>query len=422
MNQAGSIPIIGIEQMSIDPGVASVEVRELATRRNLDQRRFDNLLLNRKSVAVPGEDPVTFAVNAARPILNCMDDAEKNRIELLLVATESGIDFGKSISTYVHHHLGLGRNVRQMEIKHACYGGTGALQLASGWIAGQASPGAKALVICTDVARTEAGSYAEPSQGNAGIAMLVSASPKLIELDHGANGYYSHEIMDTFRPTPDQETGNPDLSLFNYIECYEKSFEDYARKVQDADYRTTFDLLACHTPFGGMVKGAHRTLLRKWFRTPPEEVETDYRQRLEPSLKYGAEVGNVYSGSLYLALAGALSSLAGGRPKRLGLFSYGSGCCSEFFSAVTAPNARQVWTRSGFDERLAQRLALTWEDYEDALAASRVTGFGKKDMAVRWESFAQRTSVFENREPRLIWTGIRDYHREYQWSQEVESK
>lgn len=422
MKQRGSIPIIGIEQMSIDPGVASVEVRELATRRGLDQRRFDNLLLTRKSVAVPGEDPVTFAVNAAKPILDRMADSEKERIELLLVATESGIDFGKSISTYIHHYLGLGRNVRQMEIKHACYGGTGALQLAAGWIAGQASPGAKALVICTDVARTEAGSYAEPSQGNAGIAMLISANPKLIELDHGANGFYSHEIMDTFRPTPDQETGNPDLSLFNYIECYEKSFEDYARKVEDADYRTTFDLLACHTPFGGMVKGAHRTLLRKWFRTPPEEVEADYHQRLEPSLKYGSEVGNVYSGSLYLALAGALSSLSGSRPKRLGLFSYGSGCCSEFFSAVTASNARQEWAGSGLDERLARRLALTWEDYEDALAASRVTGFGMKDMSVNWETFAQRTGVFENRKPRLIWTGIQDYHREYQWSQEVESR
>ena len=56
-------------------------------------------------------------VNAAKPIIDRLTEAEKDRIELLITCSESGIDFGKSLSTYIHDYLGLNRNCRLFELK-----------------------------------------------------------------------------------------------------------------------------------------------------------------------------------------------------------------------------------------------------------------------------------------------------------------
>src|SRR5262249_9663523 len=219
---------------------------------------------------LPYEDPVTYGANAAKPLLNNLSSSEKNRIELLITCTESSIDFGKSLSTYLHHYLGLNRNCRLFEIKQACYSGTAGLQMAINFILSQASPGAKALVVATDISRfmvVEGGntadwSYAEPSSGAGAVAMLVSETPSVFQVDVGANGYYGYEVMDTCRPVPDGDAGDADLSLLSYLDCYENSFLEYKKRVNGADFVGAFGYLAMHTPFGGMVKGAHRDMMR----------------------------------------------------------------------------------------------------------------------------------------------------------------
>ena len=50
-------------------------------------------------MGVPCEDAVTNGVNAAKPIIDSLSEEEKNSIELIITSSESGIDFGKSIST-----------------------------------------------------------------------------------------------------------------------------------------------------------------------------------------------------------------------------------------------------------------------------------------------------------------------------------
>src|SRR5687767_7166339 len=91
---------VGIEAMNAFGGAAFVDVNELAQHRGLDQGRFANLLMKEKAVALPHEDPITYAVNAAKPLVDSLTAAQKSRIELLITCSESGIDFGKSISTY----------------------------------------------------------------------------------------------------------------------------------------------------------------------------------------------------------------------------------------------------------------------------------------------------------------------------------
>ena len=175
---------VGIEAMNAFCGSARMDVRALAEHRNLDTQRFDNLLMSEKTVPLPFEDPVSMGVNAAKPIIDALSPEAKNRIELIITCTESAFDFGKSMSTYFNKLLGLSRNCRLFELKNACYSGTAGLQMAINFILSQAAPGAKALVIATDIARfmiaeggdalTEDWSFAEPSSGAGAVAMLVS--------------------------------------------------------------------------------------------------------------------------------------------------------------------------------------------------------------------------------------------------------
>ena len=138
---------VGIEAMNVFVGTAYLNVNRLAEHRNLDMTRFENLLMKEKTVALPYEDPITFGVNAAKPLIDALSPEEKDRIEMVITSTESAFDFGKSMSTYFHNLLGLNRNCRLFELKNACYSGVAGLQMAVNFILSQASPGAKALVI-----------------------------------------------------------------------------------------------------------------------------------------------------------------------------------------------------------------------------------------------------------------------------------
>jgi polyketide biosynthesis 3-hydroxy-3-methylglutaryl-CoA synthase-like enzyme PksG len=407
---------VGIEAIHFYAGVASVDIKTLFEARGLDLKRFDNLMLHRKSVALPCEDPVTFAVNAAKPLLDALSEEERNQIELLITATESGIDFGKSLSTYIHDQLKLSRQCRLFEIKQACYGGTAALQMAAHFIASGAAPGAKALVIASDITRAAIkGTYIEPSQGAGAVAMIVSDQPRVLELDFGANGFCSYEVMDTCRPTTEIETGDSDLSLLSYLDCLEQSFRAYEKRVEGADFATTFDFLAFHTPFAGMVKGAHRMMMRKIKRAPQDQIDADFERRVVPSLRHCVEVGNIYSATLYLALCGLLDDAPVSAPCRVGLFSYGSGCSSEFFSGIITPESRDALAGFDFGAHLRDRVALNMEQYDQVVDLNLEWVFGTKDRVVDNSSYA---GVFESRlrgRNRLVLTEIKNYHREYAW-------
>jgi len=60
----------GIEDLSLYAGRAFLDVARLAQARGLDLARMQNLLMKQKSVALPFEDAVSFAVNAAKPVVD----------------------------------------------------------------------------------------------------------------------------------------------------------------------------------------------------------------------------------------------------------------------------------------------------------------------------------------------------------------
>lgn len=406
---------VGIEAMNAYVGRTMIDVRELFEARGLDLGRFDNLMMLRKSVGCPWEDAVSFGVNAAKPIIDSLSEADKNSIELLITASESGVDFGKSLSTYIHDYLGLSRRCRLFEIKQACYGGTAGLHMAAAQIVSQVSPGSKALVISTDVARSTArNSYAEPSQAVASVAMLVSDKPNVLELDFGASGVYGYEVMDTCRPQPELETGDADLSLLSYLDCLTGAYANYTERVDGADLKDTFNYLIFHTPFGGMVKGAHRKIMREQVGCPATEIEDDFMARVSQSLIYCSEVGNAYSATLYLALISLIDNVNVSDSRRVGLFSYGSGCCSEFFSGVINSSSRQKI--GNVRQQLETRKLLSINEYDHIVDENEKWIFGLQNMIAQFSGFNDLYQMqFEGRNL-LVLDTIKDFHRTYRWS------
>lgn len=407
----------GIELINVYAGRASLSVRDLFQARGLDIKRFNNLMMAEKSVNLPCEDPVTNAVNAAKPIVESLTPREREQIEFVIVGTESGLDFGKPISTYIHHYLGLSRYCRSFEVKHACYSGTAALQSAIGLISASPIPAVKALVIASDTSGIASQmTYSEPSGGAGAVAMLVSDHPTILELDLGANGYYSYEVMDTCRPRSDIQAGDSDLSLLSYLHCLEQSYQLYQERVMGADIQETFDYFAFHTPFAGMVKGAHRMLLRKFAEAHAGVIEEDFNTRASPSLAYCMRVGNIYSSALYLALCSLIDSGSFDTPKRVGMFSYGSGCASEFFSGVVTRQAQERLAEFRIGEALDSRYALTVEEYDMLGELNKGSMFGIEDNSIEIEQyFAIYEKCFAGR-GLLVLDSIRDYHRKYKWS------
>lgn len=408
---------VGIEAMNFYAGSAAIDVRTIFEARDLDISRINNLMMEIKSVGLPCEDVITNGVNAAKPIIDSLSEDEKNRIELVITGSESGIDFGKSASTYIHDYLGLSNKCRLFEIKQACYGGTAALQMAAYFVSSPVNKGAKALVISSDIARAAARkTYAEPTQAIGASALLISENPKIMELDFGANGYCGFEVMDTCRPQPNIEAGDSDLSLLSYLDCLKNSFQNYCEKVKDVDLKTTFDYLAFHTPFAGMVRGAHRKLMSDVCRASRSEIEADFQRRVQPSLSYCVKVGNVYSATLYLALCGIIDHEKLDTPKRVGMFAYGSGCSSEFFSGVITSNSQKLLGKMKIGEMLSKRYKLNMEEYDNICDQNMEWIFGIKDKEVDFSKFSEiYTSFFEGRKL-LALKRITGFHREYVWS------
>lgn len=405
----------GIEKIGVWCGLAAITVEELFAGRGLDPARIENLMMRERSIGLPIEDPVTNAVNAAKPIVDALTPEERDRIETVAVSTESGIDYSKSVTSYVHEYLGLGRNCRMFEVKQACFGATAAVQTIGGYLASGVSPGAKALVIASDVAVVdENAEYSEPAAGHGAVALLLGDRPDVLSLDRGAFGCYSYETLDSARPSPRFDIADVDRSLFAYLDCLAGSYRNYAAKVEGCDVAATFDHLVMHTPFAGLVKAGHRKLLRD-HGVAPGAVAEDFERRVAPSLGYPSRIGNMCSGSVYLALAALLDSGVIRGPRRVGLFSYGSGCASEFFSGVVTERSVAEVAKAGIPAALERRARIGFHEYLKVLEHNLRCLEPVQNRVVDPEPWQPILDRVDRRPEMLAFTGIKDYHRRYEW-------
>lgn len=386
---------VGIDDLNVYGSALCVEAVDLAVARGRAARTVTSIGLLRRSLAPPFEDPVTLAVNAARPLA-------VEKIGLLIVATESGVDFAKPLSSYVHRWLGLPARCRHIEVKHACYAGTAALQLAAAWV--REEPTRQALVIMTDMARRLFGDSAEPAEGAGAVAVTVTAAPRVLALDPWT-GVAAREIYDVMRPTPTREVIHSALSLAAYLDLLEIAWAGYAEAAGPQAWER-LERICYHTPVTPLVRQAH-TLLVETVR-PDEDPAASFAAMVEPSLRYPRELGNTYSACLYAALAGLVDS---GFAGRTGLYSYGSGSCAEMTSGVIGPGAAAIVGRHRIGERLAARRRVDVAEYERIVAATE-RAFVEPDLTPDRDAHGD---LYQGR-GLLVLESVRDHYRAYGWS------
>ena len=406
-----SLPV-GIDDLNLYASTLSVDNAEVAAARGTS-KYMDIVRIRRRSIAPLWEDPVTLAVNAAKPLVAA---AGPEAFELLIVATESGFDYGKPLSSYVHKHLGLGSRCRNLEAKHACYGGTASLQLASAWVRSGAAPGKKALVVTTDVPGNQFGEPAELTPGTGAVAISVSAEPRVLTLDL-QSGYAAREVYDTARPTATGHWVDEVLSLGAYLDLLELAYAHYRSQRGVVPLAEDLDYLVYHMPLESLVRKAHAVLLEESGAEADEKsAERSFEGMVAPSLRYCGETGNIFSGTLYAGLAALIDSdPPPPSGARVGMYSYGSGSCAEFFAGSLGSEARAVVGAQRIAERLLARVRLTLPDYE-RIVLERESKALVSDFTPDRETPAGHFEEAYRGKGLLVLDRVKDFYRHYAWS------
>ena len=95
-----------------------------------------------------------------------------------------------------------------------------------------------------------------------------------------------------------------------------------------------------------------------------------YTSAVVPSTDCVKRCGNMYTASLYGALA---SVLANGGPegletgKRIGMYAFGSGCAASFFALRVVGSTKEIGEKLRLKERLAEMDVRPCQEYVDAL-------------------------------------------------------
>lgn len=349
---------IGIEAIAFHTSAYYIDLGTLAQTRGVDPNKYyAGLGQEKMSVPPPGEDVVTLGANAAARALAQVD---LSAIGTLLFATESGIDQSKAAGLYIHRLLGLPSTCRVLELKQACYSATGGLQLAGAWV--RQHPNQKVLIVAADIARYGLDTPGEPTQGAGAAAMVISDEPRILAIEP-QSGVYTIDVMDFWRPNyRDAALVDGQYSTRMYIQALLEAWRSYAEqsgRTFEEHYRFCY-----HLPFTRMAGKAHARLIKSVTTCdalPPETAE----EHIADSLFYNRVCGNSYAASLYIGLCSLLdrssTDLAG---RRIGFFSYGSGCVAEFFSGTVSSGYRDALHTRAHDQLLGNRTECTYADYE----------------------------------------------------------
>ena len=380
---------VGIDRISFATPHYYLNLTDLANARGIDPNKFTiGIGQSEQSVPPNHQDIVTLAAQAALPLLPHIDS---NRLKMLIVGTESGVDASKSSALYVQNLLKFTPWVRSIEVKEACYGGTAALMMACDYVRAHAEKNPQVLVIAADIARYGLATPGEVTQGAGAVAMLVSANPHVLKINDDSV-VKSADIQDFWRPVyQDTALARGKFSTEQYIEFFCDVWQKYCAQ-NDCNFND-FAGLCFHLPYTKMGLKALKAAMDSCDNTCEDSCDNSNlsessRNRLlsryETSTKYSRRVGNIYTGSLYLGLL-SLLELDGLELDRLepdgyahenselpplksgdkiGLFSYGSGAVGEFFSATLVPGFKDALFAREHADMLDSRVRLSVADYE----------------------------------------------------------
>lgn len=346
---------IGIDKIGFATAQYVLNMDDLAESRYVDPDKYSKgLLLNNLSITPVNDDIVTLGASAAESILS---EEDKNTIDMIIVATESSVDQSKAASTYIHSLLGIQPFARSIEMKEACYGATAALDYARLHV--QKHPESKVLVIASDVARYGVNTPGEPTQGAGSVAMLISKDPRILLLNDNSVAQ-TRDIMDFWRPNYSTTPYvNGIYSTKQYLDMLKTTWAEFQKRFNTS--LADFSAFCFHLPFPKLaLKGFNKVMDKNL----PEDFKEKLKENFESTILYSKEVGNIYTGSLYLGLLSLLENsknLVAG--DQIALFSYGSGAVAEIFSATLVDGFKDMLQTNRL-ETLKNRIRLSVEDYE----------------------------------------------------------
>ena len=383
---------VGISDIALYIPSQRVELETIVEKRVADdpglERRLRRALETTGQVAIrfpeTYQDTATLAAQAARKVITSNQDFDPSTIRYLAVGTETSIDMSKPVAAYVEGMLQksgvpVPTSLSTFQVQHACAGGTISLLSVAAMLNMSSRGSDTGVVICSDIARYDAPSTAEITQGAGAVALRVERDPKLLELDLSTVGYSSQDVDDFFRPlgsvTAKVKGG---YSIQCYHEALEAAFLDHCeRRGEDPqEVLENTDMLVLHVPFMKMgFLGAER-LVTKILGCTQEEADVYLAERGFPSsVNPTAEIGNIYTGSAYLALTFLLrdryevfgDDIVG---KRVLFSSYGSGNTMSVFSATVAAGAPEIISSWHLEHSLNGKRVSSIQEYEKWITTS----------------------------------------------------
>jgi len=402
---------IGIDALAFDVAKLHLPIANLAQKRIIDPEKLEKGLgLLKMTFPDVHQDAVVFAANALTGLVenHAIDLRNTDRI---YVGTESGIDNSKPIASFVSALMeqkfgeDLLRQCDVVDFTFACIGGVDALQNCLDFI--RLHPEKQAIVIATDIAKYDLGSGGEYTQGAGAIAMLVKANPRIIAFD-SVWATDTKGLFDFFKPyrnlSKTEITGkdqNPEWhgQLEQHIEIHKdqpvfdgqysnQCYMDRTRgayfgfkKQMDVDgpLYDSWENIIMHLPysFQGRRMLSEIFVLDSDGKTDASDLKAVAKsegyqsfvsKKLVPAEKASSLVGNLYTGSIFMAL---LSTLAVHLEKNtkiegttFGFLAYGSGSKSKVFQGEIQPRWKQSLQSVKLFETLAGSHEMDFETYE----------------------------------------------------------
>ena len=345
---------IGIDQIGFYTPNKYVDMVDLAHARNEDPNKFlIGIGQNKMSVADQTQDAVSMGINAT---LRYLDQIAREKVGLLIVGTESSVDQSKSASLFIKSALELPANVRTFEVKEACFGMTAGIMIARDYV--RLHPHHSAIVIGSDIARYGVNTGGEVTQGAGSISMLIKSDPQILTINKGHSSY-SEDINDFWRPN-DSAVAVVDgkYSKNVYLDFFKQTFTAYRK--QTGIKTSDFTALLYHLPFVKMGFKAN-----EWAITAQDEkTKKHLTENFTAAARYGKEVGNIYTASLYLSLLSLLENAKLPANAKIGLFSYGSGAMGEFYSGQIIEGYEKNLHANADQTMINRRQKLTIPEYE----------------------------------------------------------
>lgn len=355
------------------------------------------------------EDIYSMALTAcSRLIKNYSIDTEN--IGRLEVGTETLLDKSKSVKSVLMQLFGGNTDIEGVDTLNACYGGTNALFSSLNWIESSAWDGRDAIVVCGDIAIYDKGA-ARPTGGAGTVALWIGPDAPIVF--DSVRGSYMEHAYDFYKPDFTSEYPYVDghFSLTCYVKALDHVYAAYSRKAskrglaedpvapEACNVLKHFDYNVFHVPTCKLVTKSYGRMLYNDFRANPQlfpDVDpqlatmdydkslTDkalektfvnvakpyHAERVAKSLIVPTNTGNMYTGSVYSALASLLyfegsEALQG---KRIGMFSYGSGLAASLFSCRVRGDVSYITKVLDLKNKLESRTTTTPQQYEAAIA------------------------------------------------------